>query len=267
MFLRLYLICRCIMLHSKLYTDASSQSLGALNRIHFNFKFIFKSLMTMHPEYVLTVLMVCILVVGSWMLRACEMYHDEVHANFLNSLWLIAITFLSVGYGDIVPNSYCGRGIAVLVGIFGAGCTALVVAVLARKLELSRAEKYVHNFVMDVELDKKFKAAAADILKAGWFVYKNNKAGRMANVRKYQRKLLKAIHRIRDVKQEQRRLVDNVNLVEIYKTQSSVADTMQDVHASQSSLSRQVHDVSSRLNAIESRLDQIAEIIASQRRQ
>ena len=33
MFMRLYLICRVIMLHSKLYTDASSQSLGALNRI------------------------------------------------------------------------------------------------------------------------------------------------------------------------------------------------------------------------------------------
>ena len=32
-------------------------------------------------------------------------------------MWLIAITFLSVGYGDIVPNTYCGRGIAVTTGI------------------------------------------------------------------------------------------------------------------------------------------------------
>lgn len=31
-----------------------------------------------------------------------------------------------------------------------------------------RAEKYVHNFVIDVELDKRFKVAAANILKAGW---------------------------------------------------------------------------------------------------
>ena len=48
--------------------------------------------------------------------RRCR-YHDEEHANLLNTMWLIAITFLSVGYGDIVPNTYCGRGIAVTTGI------------------------------------------------------------------------------------------------------------------------------------------------------
>ena len=32
-------------------------------------------------------------------------------------MWLIAITFLSVGYGDIVPYTYCGRAIAVCSGI------------------------------------------------------------------------------------------------------------------------------------------------------
>ncbi|KAL1117827.1 hypothetical protein AAG570_004142 [Ranatra chinensis] len=45
------------------------------------------------------------------------MFHDEDHANFLNSMWLIAITLLSVGYGDIVPNTYCGRGITLTCGI------------------------------------------------------------------------------------------------------------------------------------------------------
>ena len=32
-------------------------------------------------------------------------------------MWLTAITFLSIGYGDIVPNTYCGRGIAVTTGL------------------------------------------------------------------------------------------------------------------------------------------------------
>lgn len=44
-------------------------------------------------------------------------FHDEEHANLLNAMWLIAITFLSVGFGDIVPNTYCGRGIAVSTGM------------------------------------------------------------------------------------------------------------------------------------------------------
>ena len=37
----------------------------------------------------------------------------------------------------------------------GAGCTALVVAVVARKSELTRAEKHVHNFMMDTQIYKK----------------------------------------------------------------------------------------------------------------
>lgn len=44
-------------------------------------------------------------------------YHDPQHKNLLNSMWMIAITFFAIGYGDIVPNTYCGRGIAVTTGV------------------------------------------------------------------------------------------------------------------------------------------------------
>ncbi|KAK2143198.1 hypothetical protein LSH36_867g00034 [Paralvinella palmiformis] len=266
MFLRLNLVCRVIMLHSKLFTDASSQSLGALNRIHFNFKFIFKSMMTLYPEYILLVLMTSAFLVASWLLRACEVYHDDVHRNFLNSMWLIAITFLSVGYGDIVPHSYCGRTVAVLTGIFGAGCTALVVAVLARKLELSRAEKYVHNFVIDVELDKRYKVAAANIVKAGWFVYKNKKLGRCHTMRKNQRKLLKAIHSIREVKQEQRRLVDSgVTLVEMFKSQNTLNTGLQRVETFHENLEGRITYMEQRLASIDNKLDGLFSYFSQQR--
>ena len=46
-----------------------------------------------------------------------ERFHDEEHGNLLNTMWLTAITFLCVGYGDIVPNTYCGRGITLTCGI------------------------------------------------------------------------------------------------------------------------------------------------------
>lgn len=46
-------------------------------------------------------------------------YHDtqEVTSNFLGAMWLISITFLSIGYGDMVPNTYCGKGVCLLTGI------------------------------------------------------------------------------------------------------------------------------------------------------
>lgn len=39
--------------------------------------------------------------------------------------------------------------------IKGVSCTATMVAVLARKLELARAEKHVHFFMMDTQLNKR----------------------------------------------------------------------------------------------------------------
>jgi hypothetical protein len=42
----------------------------------------------------------------------------------------------------------------------GAGCTALLVAVVSRKLELTRAEKHVHNFMMDTQLTKRVRMPA-----------------------------------------------------------------------------------------------------------
>lgn len=46
-------------------------------------------------------------------------YHDkqEVTSNFLGAMWLISITFLSIGYGDMVPHTYCGKGVCLLTGI------------------------------------------------------------------------------------------------------------------------------------------------------
>jgi potassium intermediate/small conductance calcium-activated channel subfamily N protein 3 len=72
MFLRLYLIARVMLLHSKLFTDASSRSIGALNRINFDTKFVFKTLMTICPGTVMLVFMLSLWVIASWLLRACE---------------------------------------------------------------------------------------------------------------------------------------------------------------------------------------------------
>ncbi|GFS07649.1 small conductance calcium-activated potassium channel protein 2 [Elysia marginata] len=72
MFLRLYLICRVMLLHSKLFTDASSRSIGALNRIHFDTKFVIKTLMTICPGTVLLVFMLTLWIIAGWLVRACE---------------------------------------------------------------------------------------------------------------------------------------------------------------------------------------------------
>jgi len=69
---QLCLLCRVMLLHSRLFTDASSRSIGALNRINFNTRFVLKTLMTICPGTVLLVVMLSLWIVASWSLRACE---------------------------------------------------------------------------------------------------------------------------------------------------------------------------------------------------
>ncbi|XP_071872966.1 small conductance calcium-activated potassium channel isoform X2 [Bombus fervidus] len=261
MFFRLYLICRVMLLHSKLFTDASSRSIGALNRINFNTRFVLKTLMTICPGTVLLVFMVSLWIIASWTLRQCERFHDEEHANLLNAMWLIAITFLSVGFGDIVPNTYCGRGIAVSTGIMGAGCTALLVAVVSRKLELTRAEKHVHNFMMDTQLTKRLKNAAANVLRETWLIYKHTRLVKRVNpgrVRTHQRKFLLAIYALRKVKMDQRKLMDNANTItDMAKTQNTVYEIVSHMSTRQDGLEERLVNLTDQLVALEEKLSSL----------
>nr|XP_036677024.1 small conductance calcium-activated potassium channel protein isoform X4 [Drosophila suzukii] len=266
MFLRLYLICRVMLLHSKLFTDASSRSIGALNRINFNTRFVLKTLMTICPGTVLLVFMVSLWIIASWTLRQCERFHDEEHANLLNAMWLIAITFLSVGFGDIVPNTYCGRGIAVSTGIMGAGCTALLVAVVSRKLELTRAEKHVHNFMMDTQLTKRLKNAAANVLRETWLIYKHTRLVKRVNpgrVRTHQRKFLLAIYALRKVKMDQRKLMDNANTItDMAKTQNTVYEIISDMSSRQDAIEERLTNLEDKMQSIQEHMESLPDLLS-----
>ncbi|CAF5092970.1 unnamed protein product, partial [Rotaria sp. Silwood1] len=77
------------------------------------------------------------------------------HLSIENSMWLLIETFTTVGYGDFTPSTLCGRTVAAMTGLVGIFSTALLIAVLTQKLLMNRWEKYVHNFVLDIELAKK----------------------------------------------------------------------------------------------------------------
>ncbi|CAF0879252.1 unnamed protein product [Rotaria sp. Silwood1] len=226
MFCRLYLVCRLIMLHSHLVRDASSQSLGYLNRVSFNFPFIIKSYMKRRPALCLTSICISTFFIASWAMRACDYNVKKGHMSMLDATWLFIISFTTIGYGDIVPSTYCGRGIAALTGIIGVFATALLVAVISQKLELTRSEKYVHNFVASIELAKAHKDQAANVVKYGWKVWYLRRKGKSRFIQciQAQRKLLTSIQLVRHIKQRQRKLADNyVSLLELFTIQRSTS--------------------------------------------
>ncbi|NWZ88372.1 KCNN2 protein, partial [Poecile atricapillus] len=158
MFLRLYLIGRVMLLHSKLFTDASSRSIGALNKINFNTRFVMKTLMTICPGTVLLVFSISSWIIAAWTVRVCERIneHGDIDVLWGQQCHLCACPLIVPGHGD-VPMQMKGAKVSPL-SPQGAGCTALVVAVVARKLELTKAEKHVHNFMMDTQLTKRVRS-------------------------------------------------------------------------------------------------------------
>ena len=86
-----FLFHRVMLLHSKLFTDASSRSIGALNRINFNTRFVMKTLMTICPGTVLLVFMVSLWIIASWMLRQCERQDESESAKFDSSISFTAL--------------------------------------------------------------------------------------------------------------------------------------------------------------------------------
>ncbi|VDN30196.1 unnamed protein product [Cylicostephanus goldi] len=181
-----------------------------------DFRFVIKTMMADHPLRVLIVFTVSYWICMSWMFTQCERYDGklDVEHYYLNSMWFIMVTFMSIGYGDIVPNTYCGRTLSITTGIVGAGVSSALIAVISRKLELSRAEKHVNNFMADSKLTNQRKNAAASVLQETWFIHKYKKAlhkGDELRLRQHQRRFLHSINEFRRIKWDQRKLQEKGN--------------------------------------------------------
>ena len=268
MLFRLYLLGKFMVVHSRLLTDTATQSLGALNKVKINTSFVFKALMSTMPGTVLICIMLGILIIDTWAMRTCEVYYhpgDTKNTGFLNCMWMIAITFLTVGYGDIYPNSYCGRFVSVTTGLMGVGTTALLVAVLATKLEQSRAEKYVHNFVSRAELDKQRKHAAADTIKYViqlWKLKKQNGDNTHRRIRLHG-KLLQAISNMREAKNDKASIGESaIGFIEVSKTVDEVYDRVENIQESQREVKEKVADLEAHMGDLAQKLDAIYNVVS-----
>lgn len=262
MLLRLYLFGKFMVVNSRLLTDTATQSLGALNKVKINTTFVFKALMSSNPGTVLIGIMLGILIIDTWAMRTCEVYYhpDEKTSSFFNSMWMIAITFLTVGYGDVYPNSYCGRFVAVTTGLMGVGTTALLVAVLASKLEQSRAEKYVHNFVSRAQLDKVRKHAAADTIKYViqlWRLRKQSTDDNRKRIRLHG-KLLQAIANMRDAKNEKATIGESaIGFIEVAKSVDEVFEKVEGIQDCQKEIQTKINEMESKLDDLATKMDAV----------
>uniref|UniRef100_A0A3Q0RPP5 Potassium calcium-activated channel subfamily N member 4 n=1 Tax=Amphilophus citrinellus TaxID=61819 RepID=A0A3Q0RPP5_AMPCI len=240
MFLRLYLVHRAILLHSKVLLSASYRSIGSLNNINFTFRFVLKVLMNKHPARMLLAFILFFWLTVSWMLTLCERYEGQLQL----SLWLIAITFLTVGYGDVAPKTSCGRAVCLFTGVMGVACTAMLVAIVTEKLALNKGEKHVHFFMMDIQISKRVRAYRTTFLQT------------CINT-------LTAINQFRHLRLKQRKLRDYVSeMVDLPKMQMIMCDLSASWNNSYRELEQRILSMEQKLDELSRCFQQTSELLS-----
>lgn len=69
-------------------------------------------------------------------------------ASFPNCVWLVLITFTTVGFGDVFPNTWGGRIVVLATSLFGITITSIITGIMAGHLKL---EEYEARFIWLVD--------------------------------------------------------------------------------------------------------------------
>ncbi|KAL3107522.1 hypothetical protein niasHT_014239 [Heterodera trifolii] len=251
MFLRLYWLPRVLHLRSRLSTDAAAKSIAGLNCVKTDTRFLLKRMLFLHPGPTLSAFVFCFWLIGAYILRLCESNDEMDVLSYYNTLWMMCVTFLTIGYGDIYPMTACGRIMAIVTGIVGVCVASMIVAVIVQKISLSQAEERVHKFMAKTKFSKKLKVTAARVLTESWFVYKNRQ--NPDKLKYHQCRQSAAIYALRKLRKEQRMFHAEDNCTSIDEVARTTTNMFELVRT-QGCLQQSVND---RLNSLEQQLNDI----------
>ncbi|PNJ11767.1 KCNN4 isoform 4, partial [Pongo abelii] len=141
-------------------------------------------------------------------------------------------------------------------------CTALLVAVVARKLEFNKAEKHVHNFMMDIQYTKEEGVSCcpqASAQAAGR--HQRVRAALYAHVSMCTHVQVTSLHGcvcacpclsgFRQVRLKHRKLREQVNsMVDISKMHMILYDLQQNLSSSHRALEKQIDTLAGKLDAL-----------------
>ncbi|XP_021106599.1 intermediate conductance calcium-activated potassium channel protein 4 isoform X3 [Heterocephalus glaber] len=214
MLLRLYLVPRAVLLRSGVLLNASYRSIGALNQVRFRHWFVAKLYMNTHPGRLLLGLTLGLWLTTAWVLSVAERQAVNATGHLSDTLWLIPITFLTIGYGDVVPGTVWGKIVCLCTGVM-------------------------------------MKESAARLLQEAWMYYKHTRRKEPRAARRHQRKLLAAIYTFRQVRLKHRKLREQVNsMVDISKMHMTLSDLKQRLSDSHEALEKQIDGLAGKLDTL-----------------
>ncbi|OQR87699.1 hypothetical protein THRCLA_10435, partial [Thraustotheca clavata] len=162
---RLYLFGRYMRSSSPLYSQWAS-FIGTLKNVNtMNPFFHFKAIFNTKPLRLVLPLLFFVTFLTAAILRILEEPVQPYFMNYWTSVWLTIVTITSVGYGDYVPVTHCGRIFMAFSGILGGLLIlSLVQSIFFAALELTENETRVKYIIDRTRWEKQRKNAAASLI-------------------------------------------------------------------------------------------------------
>ena len=124
-----------------------------------NVFFAMKCYLKDKPVFSALSLLITSIIIWSWVIIIFERpFPGDLFEHPRECAWLVVISITTVGYGDIVPQTYFGRGVITIACIFGSFLLSVFVVTLTEQVEMSKKElKAYNNTVVKCKVRPKMK--------------------------------------------------------------------------------------------------------------
>mmetsp|Transcript_8091 Transcript_8091/g.8799 ORF Transcript_8091/g.8799 Transcript_8091/m.8799 type:complete len:510 (-) Transcript_8091:231-1760(-) len=160
---RLYLYCRIFVIYSQ-YSAGRAQRITNMYGLDANYVFTIRCLMKKKPLAVLGWSFMVSGILGGYCFRTLERPDQESFHSIWNATWCSVITMTTVGYGDVVPKSFFGRIMGIVLSLWGVAVVSLMVIFISAGLEFNTGERKSYQTMEKLELKGKLRKSAALVI-------------------------------------------------------------------------------------------------------
>jgi hypothetical protein len=104
-------------------------------------------------------------------MHVCDREMGAQQASYSLYLWVTLATMTTVGYGDMVPRTVCGRSVAVLAALSGVSLIAIVTASIYSVLTLLPYESRMVEFLGSAGARNDLIDCAATVIARAWYCF------------------------------------------------------------------------------------------------